>query len=218
MQGENPVEKLLGPRSACFDTSEDVDFGYFFKMAVVFPLFDRLKSYAWDKIDTETLSTSDTIYLNPTLLDKYRKCTTIPDRTTLLCIMYCIVCHELTHLLHFRIYNSVDQIFLPQNVSESFEIPKDLGTEVEYRIFGGRILTTADFSVLGIEQRNGDVYELDPMYFYKQFVVSNRRVIEFEKLKRVEPDRDPHELRWMGMGEVNGTHDACTRTTRALRG
>ena len=129
--------------------------------------------------------------------------------------MYCIVCHELTHLLHFRIYNAVDQIFRPQNVSQ---IPKDLGNEVEHRIFGGRILTTADFSALGIEQENGDVYELDPMYFYEQFVLSNRCVIEFEKLKRVQPGRDPHELRWMGMGEINGTHDACTRTIRALTG
>ena len=182
------------------------DFGYLFRMAVIFPLFDCLKSYAWDKIETETLSTSDTVYLNPMLLDRYRKRKSIRERTTLLCIMYCIVCHELTHLLHFRIYNTVDPIFRPQNGSE---IPKDLGNEVERRIFGGRILTTADFSALRIERGNGDVYELDPTYFYEQFVLSNRCVIEFEKLKRVEPDRDPHELRWMGMGEINGTHDAC---------
>jgi hypothetical protein len=72
--------------------------------------------------------------------------------------------------------------------------------------FSDRILTRRNFVRLRIQRRNGDIFDLDPNYFYRNFMASESKTIEFDKLNKVQtcatiPDG------WMGLGKANGTYN-----------
>ena len=83
------------------------------------------------------------------------------------------------------------------------------GTEVEHSIFGGRILSTSDFTKLRIERKDGTRFDVDPTYIWNEFLASNRYTIDFERLRKVEIEDE--DERWLGMGELNGTHERQAR-------
>jgi hypothetical protein len=203
------VESLLGPKSAISQESamnDEDKFGYRFDVSLLFPPHAELKSYSWERVESfPTLQYPDTLYLNPALLDAYEVARKGRDRVRLLVIMYCAVLHELAHFLHFKIYNTADQYF--QGTDHGTSDPHvEYGTELEYRIFGGRILTKADYTALRLQCRNGDVYDLPAGYLYKEYVESARHKLELERLQKLEAGLDDAD-QWMGMGQINGTHD-----------
>ena len=57
-------------------------------------------------------------------------------------LVYCLVNHEIAHLLHFIIYNSVDPYF---------EKSSDVDYGTEHQLFGGRTLVTVDLTKRGME-------------------------------------------------------------------
>lgn len=126
-----------------------------------------------------------------------------PDRVRLLVLIHYVVCHELAHLLHYKIYNTRDVYFDQPNSTGSV----DYGTEAEHQILGGRMLSTSDFTQLRIESRDGTRFDVDPTYIWKEFIASNRRRIDFENLTKVETEDEDINRRWLGMGEINGTHE-----------
>jgi hypothetical protein len=138
------------------------------------------------------------IYLNPKLLDEFERM----ERGRLLVLIRCVVCHELAHLLHFKLYHTPDAYF-------SFEdVQRGLWNR---SIFGGRILSTSDFTKFRIERKDGTRFHVDPTYIWKEFLASNHRTIDFERLRKVEIEDEDECERWLGMGEINGTHRRQTR-------
>jgi hypothetical protein len=186
------------------DPENDAPPEYRFRTYVSFPTHDAFKSYAWKRVETFQSKTPDLLYLNPKLLDEYERMSTGSDKARLLVLIHCVVCHELAHLLHFKIHNTLDQYFgEPSSKSDV-----DCGTEVEYLLFGGRILSAADFSRLRVERKDGTTFDLDSDYFFKEFLRhSGRRKIDFETLSKVIEEGESENQRWLGMGEINGTHD-----------
>jgi hypothetical protein len=118
------------------DDENDAPPEYRFRTNVSFPAHDDFKSYAWKRVETFQSKTPDLLYLNPKLLDEYERMSTGSDKARLLVLIHCVICHELAHLLHFKIHDTVDQYFGEPNSNSDV----DCGTEVEYQLFGGRIL------------------------------------------------------------------------------
>ncbi len=139
-------------------------------------------------------------YLHPKLLDCFERGRNNRERYRLLVIMHCVVLHELAHLLYYKVYKTIDCVEIQEKPSHG---GIDYGTEVEHHLFGGRMLSTADFMGLRIERKNGEVYEVDSDYFFDHVMMSNHKV-DFDRLSKVDADVDGNV--WMGMGEINGTH------------
>jgi hypothetical protein len=208
-ESENPVEALLGPKSAISQNSamedDHVNFGYNFTTLATFPPHSGMKSYSWKNVESFGVKQRDMIYLNPVFLDGIETTRPGSHRARLLAILYTVVCHELAHLLHFKIYGIADDHFCANGSSQ---ICTEYGTELEYRMYGGRILTTPDLTGLRVETRDGDVYELNTRYFFDDFLESNPPAFDFEKLQTVDAESNTGgATMWMGMGETNGTHD-----------
>jgi hypothetical protein len=205
--GCDAVEDTVGKRSVCLELTPEEQsyrFGYHFPVKVLFLRHDRLEYYQWKNVETFPYALPDVVLLNPRLLDKFETARTSEERVRLAMIIYCVILHELAHHLYFKIYKAVETCFCPDyNPQEHLEY----GTEVEYRIFGGRILCTEDFTAMRLETRDGQLYDLDPLYFYTSFLLSQNPSIEFEKLARVN-DISPLVTgrNWLSVGELNGTH------------
>jgi hypothetical protein len=173
-------------------------------MHISFPSHKRLKECGWKQFEALRASQPNILYLNPILLDKFERASCHREKVPLLVIMYCIVCHEFAHLLHYKMYNTIDPYF--RQLTEAASGGHiDYGTEVEHCIFGGRMLSTPDLSGLRIERKDGEVFDIDFKYFYGEFVTSSRAKIDFVKLRKVNLVQDSGQS-WMGMGEINGTH------------
>ena len=116
-------------------------------MCVVFPPLVGFEACAWKRVNTFAARTPETLYLNPKLLEAYESMRTGSDKARILVLIHCVVCHELAHLLHHKIYDEIDPYFgdASSNV--------DYGTELEHQIFGGRMLSMPDFSKLRIERK-----------------------------------------------------------------
>jgi hypothetical protein len=209
VKAANPVESLLGPKSAISQESPmkgEYKFGYRFHISLSFPPHADLKSYSWKRVESfPTARYPDMLYLNPALLDAYEAAGGGRDRVRLMVIMYCAILHELAHVLHFKIYNTADQYFQVTDDGTS-DAHVEYGTELEYRIFGGRLLAKVDYTALRLECRNGDVYDLPAGYIYKEYVESSRHKLELEQLEKLDGEMDDSD-QWIGMGQINGTHD-----------
>jgi hypothetical protein len=187
---------------------DHVSFGYDFRTLASFPPHSGMKSYSWKNVESFGVKQPDIIYLNPVFLDGIEATRPGPHRARLLVILYFVVCHELAHLLHFKIYGIADDHFCATGSSQTCT---EYGTELEYRMYGGRILTTPDLTGLRVETRDGDVYELNARYFFDEFLGSNRDALDFEKLQKVDAENETGgATMWMGMGEINGTHKLTT--------
>jgi hypothetical protein len=165
-------------------------------LSIVFPRPGSLHMCSWR---TRDVPVTDTIYLNPSLLRRYEK-DVEKRRLTLLSIIYCIVIHEVGNLLNYKSINGGERDHAFDNLCV------DVGEEAEYQIFGGRILTKRNFGRFRIQRRDGDIFDLDPNYFYRNFMTSRSKTIEFDKLSKVETcETIPNG--WMGLGKANGTYN-----------
>ena len=173
---------------------------YRFMPHVTFPKHGTIKHYSWRRAKTFLSKSPHRIYLNPKLLDEFERMYRGPNRVRILVLIHCVVCHEIAHLLHFKIYNSVDPYF-----EKSSDV--DYGTEIEYQLFDGKMLVTADLTKMRIERRDGTKFEVDPVYIWKEYLKSNHRRIDFGELTEVGVKDEDENQRWLGMGEINGTHD-----------
>ena len=173
-------------------------------MHISFPPHDQLKSCGWKQFGALRAAQPDILYLNPMLLDKFERACRRSEKVSLLVIMHCIVCHELAHLLHYKMYNTIDSYFC-KSAETTSEGHREYGTEVEHCLFGGRMLSTPDLSGLRIERKNGEVFGIDFNYFYEEFLRSDRGKIDFGTLVKVNLEEDSGQS-WIGMGEINGTH------------
>jgi hypothetical protein len=164
-----------------------------------------MSEYSWKRVELFGHEDPDMIHLNPALLDAAETTRCDLRKLRLRVIIFCVVCHELAHLLHFKIYNTTDERFQDGRSPLSHV---EYGTELEYRAFGGRILSTPEFTALRVERRNGDVYKLNPWYFYQRLLAKgpHRCQLNFEEMRKVDADAHYTE-EWMGMGEINGTHN-----------
>ena len=101
--------------------------------------------------------------------------------------MHCVVLHELAHLLYYKVYKTIDCVEIQEKPSHG---GIDYGTEVEHHLFGGRMLSTADFAGLRIERKNGEVYEMDIDYFFDDVMELSNRKVDFDRLSKVDADVD----------------------------
>ena len=203
---KHPVIAFLGPRSepVTEDGSDNnaTQSGGFFHMSVTFPSHKTLPLCSWMRLKPSDTVDTNMIYLNPKLLDCYERACSVQDRSRLLAIMHFVVTHELAHLLHFKVYKTVDCVVSQEGRPHE---GIDYGTEVKHRIFGGRMLTTTDFSELRIERKNGDIYEMSD-YFFKEMLNPYNRKVDFDRLSKVDPKLDVDEKLWMRMSEINESH------------
>jgi hypothetical protein len=214
----HPVNAVLGSKSPSTVPMMVEDspppFKPLFFPVVTFPPPEHLHLYSWKKLfatyTEHTVSVCfkeiggykgipECLYLHPKFLDRYERVRSAKERFRLLAIMHCVVAHELAHLLHYKVYKTIDCVASQEGGSVD---RIDYGTEVEHRLFGGRMLSTVDFAGLRIERKNGEVYEMDPNYFVNH--VMDHRNVDFDRLSKVDVDVDRNV--WMGMGEINGTH------------
>lgn len=199
LASEHPLDRALVGGNACLVRSHEQ-----IQMHISFPPHEQLKRCGWKQFGALRATQPDILYLNPMLLDKFERATRRREKVPLLVIMHCIVCHELAHLLHYKMYNNIDPYFCkPAEVTSQGHI--EYGTEVEHCLFGGRMLSTPDLSGLRIERKDGEVFGIDFKYFYEEFLKSDRGKIDFGKLVKVNSGDDSGQS-WMGMGEINGTH------------
>ena len=189
------------------DRNYDPRLDYRFTTSVTFPPHRSLESYSWNRVSSLSII-RNTIYLNPKLLDEFERMKRGSDRVRLLVLIHCVVCHELAHLLQLKIYHTPDAYFGEPALKPS---TVDCGTEVEHSIFGGRILSTSDFTKLRIERKDGTRFDVDPTYIWNEFLASNHLTIDFERLRKVEKEDEDECERWLGMGEINGTHERQAR-------
>jgi hypothetical protein len=187
------------------DTEEEEDFfdipGYRYNKLATFPSHDVFKSYAWDNVMSFRSRNEDMLYLNPKILDEYEKMRRWTDKTRICILIYCVAAHEIAHLLHFRAFKTQDPYFTEPNSGI------DYGTEIEYQLYGGRILSTPDFTRLRVEWRDGTRFELDPIYFLEEVLRQDGRMINFDALNKVGVEEEGDCQTWLGMGEINGTHE-----------
>jgi hypothetical protein len=205
MSVQNGVETTAESSQCLPDSMSLTELPRLCSVLVTFPPHNSLKTYGWKQVEIRKPKNREMLYLNPILLDKLDLARSGFDKARIIVIIHCVVCHELAHLLHYKKYNSTDKYF--QTNENGSRTGVDCGTEVEHLIYGGRMLSTPDLSALRIERKNGEVYDLDFCYFYREFLESDRRKIDFGILSKVNPDTDGSGQRWIGMGEINGTHD-----------
>ena len=220
---QHPVNTVLGSKSlSTLPMIEDSSnhspslFTQLFVPAVTFPPPQHLHLYSWKRLVATYTEHNDTVcrkviggyrgiperlYLHPKFLDFYERVRSAQDRSRLLVIIHCVIIHELAHLLHYKVYKTIDCVVSQERALHN---GIDYGTEIEYHIFGGRMLSTVDFAGLRIERKNGEVYEMDIDYFFDHVMEMSNRKVDFDRLSKVDPDVD--ENIWIGMGEINGTH------------
>ena len=206
-----PEKEKVPASSACqsedddSDTAEEEDFfgtpGYRYNKLATFPSHDAFKSYAWGNVMLFRSRNEDMLYLNPKILDEYEKMRRWSDKTRICVLIHCVATHEIAHLLHFRAFKAQDPYFTEQNSGI------DYGTEIEYRLYGGRILSTPDFTRFRIERRDGTRFELDPIYFLEEVLSLSQRRINFDALNKIGVEEEGDCQTWLGMGEINGTHE-----------
>lgn len=220
---QHPVNTVLGSKSlSTVPMMEDSWnrspplFTRLFIPAVTFPHPEHLHLYSWKRLVATYTERIDTVcckvigghrgiperlYLHPKFLDCYERVGCPQERSRLLVIMHCVVIHELAHLLHYKVYKTIDCMASQESALQD---GIDYGTEVEYHLFGGRMLSTVDFAGVRIERKNGEVYEMDTDYFFDHVMELSNCEVDFDRLSKVDADVDRNI--WIGMGEINGTH------------
>jgi hypothetical protein len=166
-------------------------------LSFVIPLPERVAECTWSKRPPVFDST---LYINPDLLTRYQNG---GPETNLACIVYCIVLNEFDHLLKSRIDNEQ-----PAMSNNRLHVPHEVGVEAQFQLLGGQVLSRGDFSELRIQTRSGDIYSLDPDYLYGRITApTSCAELDFERLRKVGRCKWGLPPGWMGMEEINGTHN-----------
>jgi hypothetical protein len=144
----------------------------------------------------------ETLYLNSAFLDLYHRGST----RLALVLIHCSVLQGLAHLLYIRL--CLRSSTEGEWSRHSPPVEMDYGTEIEYRLFGGRLLTTRDLTGLRIECRDGKTYEVDCKAFHDQLMFANSFTrVQVEKLEEIDITAEQNGVTsaWLGLNEINRT-------------
>jgi hypothetical protein len=180
----------------------DVDPKRLFPVRADFAGKHCIDQFDWKKLQSSKIHNADILYLNHKLFTFYRQSRMDNNREAVrraILLIYWVVVHELANFLHIKLCrNSKDESWI-----QTFDSSIDYGTALERKVFGGRFLTTRDFTRLAVEWTNGKVYEVDSDSYYEdQFFRCGDHKIEIESLKEISQTTEDKEI-WLGMGEIN---------------
>jgi hypothetical protein len=176
------------------------------KISFVVPLPGRLAECTWSKRDRVT---DNTVYINPDLLGRYKSTGHERCQRSLLCLIYCIVLNEFSHLLKLRAENNPPAM-KPDHHLEIWSV----GGEAQAELWGGHIYSRFPFCEFRIQTPTGEIYDLDPDYFYERITGPTAGVeLEFDKLckRKMKKGMTLRSLSWMSLDEINGTHEMRKR-------
>ena len=195
LHGTENTELISHVGCSCTDDALVKPEKQLFDMRVRLSAEKWVNQFDWARIENSSTHKPDDLYLNIRLMELYCLSQTKEGKYMALLLIYCTILHELANMLHLRLCrNSADRSW-----AERWKCSIDYGSELEYRVFGGRLITTPDLTRLRMECRDGKIYELDAMSYYLRIFGEGSHRPDFEKLQEITVTRAEEGELWIGL-------------------